>query len=313
MYNRNNGDNMKINYKIVKRFSNKEISVKENLELYRNFQKILNPIHKKAKYEDIKIPLNHRDINVRIFNDFEDDQKHKLIIFIHGGGWVSGSVESYTNFCHRLSKETNRIVLLIDYRLAPENPFPAGFDDCFDITYLVIKNIKNLNLKAKDICLMGDSAGANLVAAVAHKARNERKFKFKNMILLYPTLQNDYSLNTPYKSVIENGYDFILTRQILEEYTMMYVSTEDDLYDPYCAPLLDNNFKKLPESLIITCKLDPLRDEGREYVEKLRNAKNKVTHVEFDVMHAYMTNKMYKKEIDETYILINEFLGDNNE
>ena len=100
MYNRNNGDNMKINYKIVKRFSNKEISVKENLELYRNFQKILNPIHKKSKYEDIKIPLNHRDINVRIFNDFEDDQKHKLIIFIHGGGWVSGSVESYTNFCH---------------------------------------------------------------------------------------------------------------------------------------------------------------------------------------------------------------------
>lgn len=304
---------MKINYKIVKRFSNKDISVKENLQLYRNFQKILNPIHKKASYEDIKISLTHRDINVRVFNDFDDKENHKIIIFLHGGGWVSGSIESYTNFCHRLSKETNRIVLLIDYRLAPEYPFPAGFDDCFDITYLIIKNIKNLNLKRKDICLMGDSAGANLAAAIAHKARNTRKFKISKMILLYPTLQNDYSLKTPYKSVIQNGYDFMLTRKILKEYTMMYVSTEDDLYDPYCAPLLDKHFKRLPESLIITCNLDPLRDEGREYARRLMVAKNKVTHIEYDVMHAYMSNKMYKKEINETYIVINKFLGDENE
>lgn len=304
---------MKINYKIVKKFSNKDISVKENLQLYRNFQKILNPIHKKAKYEDIKISLTHRDIKVRVFNDFNDNKEHKIIIFLHGGGWVSGSIDSYTNFCHRLSKETNRIVLLIDYRLAPENPFPAGFDDCFDITYLVVKNIKNLNLKTKDICLMGDSAGANLVAAIAHRSRDERKFKISKMILLYPTLQNDYSLKTPYKSVIQNGYDYMLTRKVLKEYTMMYVSTEDDLYDPYCAPLLDDNFKKLPESLIITCNLDPLRDEGRHYVEKLKEAKNKVTHVEYNVMHAYMSNKMYKEETNETYNVINKFLGDNNE
>jgi acetyl esterase/lipase len=304
---------MKLNYKIVKKFSNKEISIKENLKLYRNFQKILNPIHKKSKYEDIKISLTHRDIKVRVFNDFNDNQNHKIIIFLHGGGWVSGSIDSYTNFCHKLSKETNHIVLSIDYRLAPENPFPAGFEDCFDITYLVYKNIKTLNIKAKDICLMGDSAGGNLVAAIAHRARNERKFKVNKMILLYPTLQTDYSLKTPYKSVIHNGYDYLLTRKILKEYTMMYVSTEDDLYDPYCAPLYDRSFKKLPESLIITCNLDPLRDEGRHYVEKLRNAKNKVTHIEYDVIHAYMTNKIYKEEIKETYIAIKKFLGDENE
>ena len=304
---------MKVNYKIVKKFSNKEISIQENIKLYRTFQKILFPIHNDTKYEDIKISLNHRDIKIRVFNNFKDNSNHKLIIFLHGGGWASGCLPSYTSFCHKLSEETNRIVLLVEYRLAPENPYPAGFDDCYEITYLIMKNAKKLNIKPKDICLMGDSAGGNLVAAISHKARDTRNFKIHKTVLLYPTLQTDYSLKTPYQSVIKNGYDYMLTRKNLKEFVNMYVKQEDDLYDPYCAPLMDKNFKKLPQTLIVTCELDPLRDEGREYAKLLVKYKNKVTHLEYNTMHGYMRNKMYKEEIESTFNEIRLFLGDENE
>ena len=102
---------MKINYKIVKKFSNKEISVRENIKLYRTFQKILFPINNDAKYEDIEISLDHRNVKVRVFNDFKDNTNHKIIVFLHGGGWAAGWLPSYTSFCNKLSKETNRKVL----------------------------------------------------------------------------------------------------------------------------------------------------------------------------------------------------------
>ena len=102
-------------------------------------------IHKDSKYEDIYIPLEDRKIRIRVFNDFNDIETHKMIFYIHGGGWVSGDIDYYTNLCNNLSKRTNQIVLLIDYRLAPENPFPCGFNDCYEIAYLLMKNTHLFN------------------------------------------------------------------------------------------------------------------------------------------------------------------------
>ena len=205
----------KLNYKIVEKISHKNISIKENLNLVRTFQKIINPIHKNSKYEDIYIPLEDRKIRIRVFNDFNDIETHKMIFYIHGGGWVSGDIDYYTNLCNNLSKRTNQIVLLIDYRLAPENPFPCGFNDCYEIAYLLMKHTHLFNLKPRDITIMGDSAGGNLTAAIQLKARKTKDFKFSRQILFYPALQNNYSLNTNYKSVIENG-KVLDTKQIVK-------------------------------------------------------------------------------------------------
>lgn len=304
----------KINYKIVKKISNRNISIKDNLNLLRTFQKIINPIHRNTKYEDIYIPLEDRKIKLRVFNDFNDNINHKMIYYIHGGGWVSGSIDYYTNVCNEISKKTNRIVVLIDYRLAPEYPFPNGFNDCYEIAYLLMNNSHIFNLKQKDIAFIGDSAGGNLVAAISLKAKKTKDFKINKEILIYPALQNNYSLNTPYKSVIQNGKDYLLTRKNLEEYMNLYITDKKELKNPYVSPLNASSFRNLPNSLIVTCELDPLRDEGRKYAEILKENKNKIIHIEYDgAIHGFMTNKFGKKYQKMTIAEITKFLGDNNE
>jgi len=118
-----------------------DFDIKKNYKLFRLFQKMLNPtLNKKKKYQDVKIKLEDRKVPIRVFNPFSDEQKHKVIIFIHGGGWVAGSVDAYTNLCYSMARKTRRIVIAIEYRLAPEHPFPAGFNDCYEVINLLYKN-----------------------------------------------------------------------------------------------------------------------------------------------------------------------------
>ncbi|MEG0021263.1 MAG: alpha/beta hydrolase [Bacilli bacterium] len=303
-----------IKYKIIKKFSNRDFSVKDNLKIFRTLQKMINPVKKESEFKDVFLNLKTRKIKIRIYNDFEDKKDHKMILYFHGGGWVSGSLESYTNVCYELSKKTNRIVLLVEYRLAPEYPFPAGFEDCYEIAHLLIKNCKAFNLEPKDIVLMGDSAGGNLVAAISQKARDTKDFKIDKNILLYPALQNDYSLNSKYKSLLENGSDYMLTRKNIEEFMDLYTENEKDKLNPYAAPLLQKDFKNLPKTLIITCELDPLRDEGREYVEKLKESNNEVNHIEYKgALHGFFSNILEKNYRIKMYEDIQLFLGEENE
>ena len=182
-------------YKVAEDFD-----VKKNYKLFRLFQKIVNPtLNKKKKFQDIKVKLSDRKVPVRIFNPFCDNEMHKIIIFIHGGGWVSGGVDTYANICYTLANKTQRIVVSIEYRLAPEHPFPSGFNDCYDVINLIYKNSLSLNIEKNDIAIVGDSAGGNLSAAVCQKALDEKSFRIEKQILLYPALQADYSENTKYK------------------------------------------------------------------------------------------------------------------
>ena len=177
-----------------------------------------------------------------------------------------------------------------------------------------MKNTHLFNLKPRDITIMGDSAGGNLTAAIQLKARNTKDFKFSRQILFYPALQNNYSLNTNYKSVIENGKDYLLTRKNLEEYMNLYVVDKKDLINPYVSPLCETNFKHMPKTLIITAELDPLRDEGRKYAEILKEFKNKVIHIEYDgAIHGFMTNKFGKRFQKMAIEEVVNFLGDESE
>lgn len=299
--------------KVIKTVSNREISIKKNYKLFRTLQKIINPkIIKKKEYEDIVFCLGDRDIKARVFN--YENQNRKAIIFIHGGGWVIGSVQSYTNTCIELSKKTKRMVIAIDYRLAPEYPYPNGFNDCYDVIKLIMDNLDILDLKKNDICLMGDSAGGNLVAAISLKARHTKDFKIDKQILLYPALQSDYSKHTKYKSVIENGKDYILTQKQLQEYIALYVSDPKDLNSPYVSPLKAKMLFFQPETLLITSDLDPLRDEGKHYAKRLRRYFNYVKYYNFKgAMHGFLSQPIQKKHTMKAYNKIIDFLGDVND
>lgn len=301
--------------KFIKDISNKNINVKNNYKIIRGLQEIFNPSFLyKNEYEDIVVDLSDRKIMCRVFNSNKETKKNKVIIYIHGGGWVTGSIDSYTKACMDLSKYTDRIVISIDYRLAPEYPYPSGFNDCYEIVKLFMKNLNEFGLKKEDVCLMGDSAGGNLVSAISLRAIKEKTFKVKEQILLYPALQSDYTDTTKYKSVIEKGKDYFLTQRQLQDYISLYVSNKEDLKSPYVCPLNKKILFNQPRTLIITCDNDPLRDEGKYFARKLKIYFNEVEYYNLEgAIHGVFNNPIDKKY--KTVILdkIKQFLGDNNE
>lgn len=305
----------KIVSNVIKKVSNQDINIKKNYKLFRLLQRIVNPtIINKGAYEDVVFHLGDRDIKSRVFKSFNESKKLKAIIFIHGGGWVIGSVDSYTNTCIELSRKTKRMVIAIDYRLAPEYPYPKGLNDCYDVIKLIMDNLGTIGLKQEDICLMGDSAGGNLVAAISLKAKDRKEFRIKQQILLYPALQSDYSNNTKYKSVIENGKDYLLTQKQLQDYISLYAPNAKDLNDPYISPLKARFPFSQPKTLLITADHDPLRDEGRSYARKLRFYLNYVKYYNFnDAMHGFLSQPIAKKHRMKAYDKIIEFLGDVND
>lgn len=291
-----------------------DFDIKKNYKIFRFFQKLLNPtINKKKKYKDVVVNLDNRKLKVRLFSPFKDKEKHKVLILIHGGGWMSGSLDSYTNLCYDLSKKTHHIVIAIGYRLAPEYPFPAGFDDCYDVTKFIYDNAKIFNIDTKDITLIGDSAGGNLCAAVNQKALDTKEFKIKKQILIYPAVQTDYSLNTSYKSVIEKGSNYIITRTQLCDFINTYIVDKENLKNKYVSPILSKNMFGLPETLIILAEDDPLHDEGLAYAKKLKRHLVKVKYYTFTgATHGFLTNILDRKYTNMAFEKINIFLGDKN-
>ena len=204
-----------------------KIPLDKNIKLYRLIQNLLCPnIVKGPKYSDIKL----NDITLRIF---DPNNKSKILIYIHGGGWVSGNLDTHCNICYKLAEKLNRKVISIGYRLAPEYPFPAGLNDCYIVTKNIMENIEKLNIKSKDVIIMGDSAGANLAMSVSLMGLHNKTFRVGKIIMIYPTTQTDYSKKSIYKSLFYNDNKGFLTRKYLENWTNMYLPNEESKDNQY--------------------------------------------------------------------------------
>lgn len=259
-----------------------KVSIKDNIELYRKIDELtsINTVSKK-NYKDTKI-LN---MNVRIFNE----NSNNTLIYLHGGGWVSGSLNTHSNICYKLSKELNTCVISLDYPLAPENKFPSALNEIDLICQEIFKKYNNISI-------MGDSAGANLAFAVAKKIR---KYKFKEVILVYPATQTDYTSNTKYKSVLKNSGKTFLTKESLRDYLSLYLRNDKDYKNPYVNLLKNNWLFGFPKTTIITGTLDPLHDEGIALKEKLERFLVPVRHLDIDgAPHAFLTNNINHKYRD---------------
>lgn len=298
----------KLALKIISSQRNR-ISLKKYYKVYRKIQNIINPSFKPIyKILDQKIIKDNREIPVRVFIPKENPLP-KLLIFFHGGGWVTGNIDSYTNVCAEMANRTNHTVISIDYRLAPEYPFPIGLEDCYWATREIFLNSEKLNFKQDDITLIGDSAGGNLAAAVSLMARDRGEFLPKRQILIYPSTYHDHSDNSPFPSIIENGKDYILTSKQIQDYMDLYVKDEKDRLNPYVAPLLAEDLSNQPKTLIITAEFDPLRDEGEAYGFKLMKFGNdvKVYRIK-NALHGFLSNHLDTNHVDELYEIINLFL-----
>ena len=162
-------------------------------------------------------------------------------LFLHGGGWVTENIDTYTEVCINLANFTGCKVIAVEYGLAPEHPFPEGLEDCYSAAKAVITDPSVVGVDADEIVLAGDSAGGNLAAAVSLMARDKGEFKVSRQILIYPAVNNDYSENSKYRSVIENGTDYILTAKRISEYVSLYATCEEDMQNHLLPSLAKRN------------------------------------------------------------------------
>lgn len=299
---------------MIKILSIPHLNLKKNYQLYRKVIGFLNRPRKSPYRElDYKMVVDGREIPVRIFFPKKGKNK-KVLLFFHGGGWVTGDIDSYTNVCRNMGNRTDHIVVSVDYRLAPENPFPKGAEDCYYVTKKIFKMPEILGCKKEDITLIGDSAGGNLAAVVSLMGRDQEAFYPEKQILIYPSTNYDHSETSPYASVHENGSDYIMTSARIQDYLDLYVENEEDRLNPYVAPILSDDLKDQPDTLIITAEYDPLRDEAEAYGHKLKEFGNTVEiHRIQDAIHGFFTSPIQTEQLTETYEIINSFLKDTQD
>ena len=184
-----------------------------------------------------------------------------LLIFYHGGGWVTGGLETHDNLCRFLAREAGVRVLAADYRLAPEHPFPAAVDDAAEVLRYAVAKAEDLGIDANRIALGGDSAGGNLAAVTAHSAEVDITF----LLLFYPGV--DASVRRRSREIFGNG--FFLTDEKMDWFLDQYSAGGQDRHDPRLSIMLAEDLSNLPPTYIATAGYDPLRDEGEAFAERL--------------------------------------------
>lgn len=294
--------------KVLKAVSAQEIEVESSRQLAN--LKAMTAVKSFHRTIDYKVDHDGYKIPIRIyFPGDEITRSYPVFLFFHGGGWVTDSVDNYQRICAKMAEKMHHIVIAVEYRLAPEFPFPTGLEDCYAAAKAVYTNDFLLNIDAEKITLIGDSAGGNLAAAVSLMARDRGEFTPKKQILIYPVTGNDYSETSPFPSVRENGTDYGLTAGKMRDYINYYAGCEEDKQNPYFAPILEKNLSNQPRTLVLTAEFDPLRDEGEAYGKALREAGNEVEiHRIKDAFHGFFALGLKYLHVQESFEIIGRFL-----
>ncbi|NGM18358.1 alpha/beta hydrolase fold domain-containing protein [Eggerthellaceae bacterium zg-893] len=279
---------------------------------------VVNP---RCRLDDLVAPVRDGcQVPVRVFTPLDVNLSLKrglhvsedfrgTILFFHGGGWANGDVAFYTESCMRTALRLERRVVSVDYRRSPEHRFPVSLHDCYDVAKALFAGEILTDVRPDRIVLAGDSAGGNLAAAVSLMARDSGEFDPRAQILLYPLVYNDHSESTIFDSVRENGEDYLLTRQAIQDYVHMYLSSPADRDNPYFAPLLSPDLSRQPRTLVITAEYDPLRDEGEAYAARLEADGSDVDcYRMLDGIHGYFLYPMTFGLVRDTYAILANFL-----
>jgi acetyl esterase len=220
-----------------------------------------------AHVENRTLPGPAGQIPVRIYRPVSGKALPGLVYF-HGGGFVLCNLDTHDGVCRSLANGAGCTVVSVDYRLAPEHPFPAGPEDCYAATRFAAERGGELGIDPTRIAIGGDSAGGNLTAVVAQMARDRRGPSLRYQLLVYPV--TDARFDTV--SYRENAEGYFLTTNMMKWFWKKYLADAADADNAYASPLRAKDLAGLPPGLCITAEFDPLRDEGEAYAERLRKA-----------------------------------------
>ncbi len=216
-----------------------------------------------------------------------------VLVYFHGGGWTIGDLDTHDVLCRELANASQSAVVAVDYRMGPEDRFPAAAEDCLAATYWVRRHAASLGLDWARLAIGGDSAGGNLAAVVAIMARDAGDLPIAWQLLIYPATDQ----RRGHASHTSNGEGYLLTRETIAYYHDNYIDDPRHDLDWRASPLLHPDLSRLPPALVLTAGYDPLRDEGLEYADALVAAGNRATYVCFErQIHGFIT---MAKVIDE--------------
>jgi acetyl esterase len=239
---------------------------------------------------DFLVPGAGNSVSVRLFvpkdRQLARGGKLPVVIFYHGGGWALGNPGLYEPVTRALAREIPALVLSVDYRLAPENPFPAAVHDADAVLQWTFCHAEELGGDSSRIVVAGDSCGGNLATVAARHVRADRGRPVVLEVLFYPSV-NISSLD--YESYREFGTDHLLTRRAVEKFREFYLPNSADWTHHDASPLLSDDLSSMPSTLLVGAGCDPLRDEGQAYAEKLRSYGNQVTYrLEAQLAHGFL-------------------------
>lgn len=247
--------------------------------------------------EEIRVPVENHLVPVRIYRPKgKGSPKSPAIIYIHGGWFIAGGFETHDAVVRKLANKTGSAVIFVDYRLAPEHPFPAGLNDCIDTTKWVIENAESLGIDPDQIGITGDSAGGALAAGISTEIGDLLKFQ----ILIYPAADN--KLNTKSWKTYETGP--VLNKEGGIQAWKWYHPEGENTPNPLAVPILIKDFKNTPPTLFLIAEHDALRDEGLELAQRMKEAGILVqTSFYKDMVHGFMH---MGETLNEVQLAVNE-------
>lgn len=294
-------------------FAAPRVNMREDYPKVRRLQRQLAarpvPRYRMLDREIVSEDGSHQ-IPLRFFQPREQ-RRDEVLLFFHGGGWVTGDIESYTPACAAMADLTGCVVASVDYRLAPEHPFPAGLDDCLRVARIVLEEPQRMGIeRPAQVILVGDSAGGSLAAVVSLLLHAEGHELPDKQILLYPVTHWDHDPQTsPYASVRDHGQGYRLTHTEVQDYMDLYVPDPARRHDMRVAPILAEDLTGQPATLLITAELDLLCDEGEAYGRALAEAGTPVRMHRVDgAIHGFITLPRFSRALREAYEVINAFL-----
>jgi acetyl esterase len=235
--------------------------------------KLAGPAEPIGATEDRLLPGPGGALPVRLYSPANASGMAAALLYFHGGGLVAGSLTTHDSIARALANCSGARVISVEYRLAPEHPFPAALDDAMAAVRHISAHAADFAIDESRIGICGDSAGATLAAATAQAARTGGP-QLKLQLLICPIL--DYSRLTPSRRELASG--FLVDEATLDHDLMHYLPPGTDPADPLVSPLRADDVTGMPRTLIHTAEFDPLRDEGRNYFERLAQARNEVSY-----------------------------------
>lgn len=246
-----------------------EMTVAESRAAYEElFTSLAPPRLEVGQVIEDRLPLAQGDRPYRLYRPAQVSGSVPALLFLHGGGWSMGSPASYDHVARWLCHRAGIAVLSLDYRLAPEHPFPSALEDTKQAFRWLGANAAALSIDAARIAIGGDSSGGTLAAATTHELRHDAAVRVAAQVLLYPVLTLE--TEPPYRSRAElGGGGYFLTNRGIEIAAERYLTSREFVSDPRVSPILEPDLSDLPPTLVVTGGFDPLRDECEHYAERL--------------------------------------------